>query len=135
MVTISPEILQGVIITVSASVVTTASGYVVYKLRQVGTNTITIQGVDGVEELDGLLGSVEMLNREVDGNSQDIDEIQDEMEKIRKKLSRFIQMVNEVDQAVEDNRDEITEVQDRMKDFRYRIKALERDIGDRNDGN
>lgn len=127
-----PGIAEEIIVAVSAASVTGASGYVVYKARQVNTHNVILQGVDGVEELDGLIGSVEMLNQEVEGNSENIEEVEEDMQKLRTTLSKHTDLINELDSCVEDNQDEIEKAKEKMSELNTRVDALYQDIAERN---
>lgn len=132
MTALLPGLATEIIITVTAGSVTSASAYVVYKARQVNTNTILLQGVDGVEELDGLVGSVEMLNREVEGNSETIEEVEEDMKNIRSILSDHTDLINDLDQTAKENQEDIEEVKEKMGEIHTRIISLRDDIAKRN---
>jgi len=127
-----PGIAEEIIVALSAASVTGASGYVVYKVRQVNTHNVILQGVDGVEELGGLIGSVEILNQEVEGNSQNIEEVEEDMEKVRSKLSAHTDLINDLDSSVTENQEDIEKAKSKMGELNERVDALYRDIAERN---
>lgn len=101
--------------TVAAACVSLGIPYIAYKFKELSEIRVILHGIDGVESIQGIVGSVEMLNDEVEENSEELNEVVDK--------------VDTIEESIENNKDDIQTAKRKAKDNEHELALTARQVG------
>ena len=135
-----PPIASEVLGAVAASAVALGVPYIAYKFSALNDFHVVLYGVEGVDSFDGIVGSVELLNEEVEDNGETISEhdrqiqaMTSELAEVKKKIDKSHEKIEEMESRVNSNEKDVEEARDKMSGLERRVDALYRSIKQRNE--
>lgn len=137
-----PSILVETINAVATTIVGVVIPYIAYKLRQLEVIKVTVMGVDGVSSMDGLVGTVELIDEEVECHGTMIQEnksrlkiLEDKVENFKSKISSNGKKATNAKEVVEEHEEIIEDVKTKQTEMDRRIYDLAARVRKRNSEN
>jgi len=135
-----PTIFTEVLGAIAASAVALGIPYIVYKFNALNDFHVVLYGVEGVDSFDGLIGSVELLNKEVEEHEDRLDEqerkteeLYNSVQDIEEYLDENREMIDEATVKAKNNKHQIEKAQSEMDTLNQRVEKLYNTIKDRQD--
>lgn len=137
---IIPPVVTEVLAAVAAASVSLGVPYIAYKFSALNDFHVVLYGVEGVDSFDGIVGSVELLNEEVEENGEiisehkrELDSMSDEIESIKELIDDSFERIENVEDKADQNEIEVDRAKETMSGLEQRVDALYRSIKERNE--
>ena len=135
-----PPVVTEVLAAVAAASVSLGVPYIAYKFSALNDFHVVLYGVDGVDSFDGIVGSVELLNEEVEDNGEiievhdrQLETMSDQLESVKDLIDQSHERIDEVEDKVDRNERDLTRAKEDMEGLERRVDALYRSIKERNE--